>query len=228
MPHAGGSASFYFPISQSLAPQCEVLAIQYPGRQDRRAEKNIESAVELADSVFQRICEWTDRPTYLFGHSLGAIVAYEVARKLEAENIPVKALFVSGRRAPSRHRTETVHTYNDEELIREVKRLSSIDSQILANDEVLQMTLPAIRSDYKAAETYRELVPMQPLKVDIYAHIGVNDPKVARDEAEDWAKHTSGSFTLSTYPGGHFYLISQSMSLIEVIRTVIMRHSLSG
>src|SRR5580693_3664644 len=102
-PHAGGSASYYFPVSAALSPNIEVLAVQYPGRQDRRNEKNLEDIGELADRAFEAVVPWSKGPVALFGHSMGAIVAFEVARRLERNaGISLLALIVSGRRGLQR------------------------------------------------------------------------------------------------------------------------------
>src|SRR4051812_25453397 len=83
LPHAGGSASFFLPVSKTFFPHCEVLAVQYPGRQDRRHEKCIDNVSELADLVAEQLLGLTDRPLAIFGHSMGATVAFEVALRLE-------------------------------------------------------------------------------------------------------------------------------------------------
>jgi surfactin synthase thioesterase subunit len=220
LPHAGGSASFFFPVSQALSPEVETLAVQYPGRQDRRDEKPLDSIDELADAVTGELSPWLDRPLALFGHSMGATLAFEVARRLEKQGVALTAIFVSGRRAPSRTRTENVHLRDDAGLIAELKALSGTDSQILGDDEILRMILPAIRGDYKAAETYR-YQEGPPLKAPIHAHIGLDDPRVTLDEARAWETHTTGEFTLKTYPGGHFYLNAEAAKVIAEVRKVI-------
>jgi surfactin synthase thioesterase subunit len=156
LPHAGGSASFFFPMSRALAGTVEVLAVQYPGRQDRLKEPPIATIPLLADAVYDALLPWTDRPFAFFGHSMGAILAFETARRLEREKgLVAAALFASGRRAPATPRTETVHRRDDDGLIDEIRRLSGTDNQLLADPEIMRMVLPAIRADYRAAETYR-------------------------------------------------------------------------
>jgi pyochelin biosynthetic protein PchC len=104
LPHPGGSATFYFPVSRALAPDVDVLAIQYPGRQDRRMERSVP---ELARRIFRVLDDRTDRPLALLGHSTGASLAFEMARLLEhEEGVVPRRLFASGRRAPSRYREE--------------------------------------------------------------------------------------------------------------------------
>jgi len=215
-PHAGGSASAYFALSRELSPQVEVAAMQYPGRQDRRAEPLLPTVAEMADAVLGPVLACADRPFALFGHSMGASVAFEVAVRLEARSVFPVALFASGRRAPSRHRDERVHTLGDDGLIAEIKKLAGTDSQVLADDELIRMVLPAVRADYRAAETYR-WQPAGPLRTPIRVHTGQADPKVSREEAEAWQDHTGGGFGIRSYEGGHFYLNDQLAPLARAI-----------
>jgi surfactin synthase thioesterase subunit len=220
LPHAGGSASYFLPVSKALAGKTEVLAIQYPGRQDRRSEKGIDNIPELADAVTAVLSPLLDRPFLLFGHSMGASLGFEIARRLERSGILPSALFVSGRVAPSRGRDEAVHLEDDDGLIAAVKALSGTDEQIFGDDELLAMILPALRTDYTAAETYR-YEPGPPLRAPIQVHVGDRDPRVTLDEARDWEKHTSGSFTMRVYPGGHFYLNTHAPEVIQAIAGVL-------
>ncbi|WP_327418315.1 thioesterase II family protein [Streptomyces sp. NBC_01233] len=223
LPHAGGSASFYFPVSQALSPGIEVLAVQYPGRQDRRLEPCPDSIAELADSLLPLLVdEWADRPLALFGHSMGASLAFELAGLLEqrAGILPVM-LFASGRRAPSRFRPEDdVHLRGDEALLLEIKQLAGTDSRVLGDDEVLRMVLPAIRSDYRVAELYRPERVHQ-VSCPVMALVGDNDPKAQLDDVRAWQEHTSGAFTMEVFPGGHFYLTEQAPRLITRIGEVL-------
>lgn len=221
-PHAGGSASFFYPVSTALTPDFEVLAVQYPGRHDRRTEKNIEDVGELADRVFEAIAPWCEGRVAFFGHSMGAIVAFEVVRRLERrEGIAPLALIVSGRRGPSTHRVETVHRRSDEGVIAEIQYLSGTDSKLLDDQEVVQMILPAIRSDYKAIETYR-YDPGPKLSCPILALVGNSDTRNTIDEVKDWGQHTSREFHLQVYPGGHFYLNDRPAEVIKKISDYIL------
>ncbi|GAA4526035.1 thioesterase II family protein [Amycolatopsis samaneae] len=204
-PHAGGSASYFHPVSTALSPRAEVLAVQYPGRQDRRAEPLIDDLAVLADRLAELVARQLDRPTVFFGHSMGASLAFEVARRLEARQRVLAGLFVSGRRAPSAHRDERVHLRDDKGLIEEIKSLSGTDAYLLDDDEVVQMMLPAVRNDYRAAETYRYR-PGPDVSCPVTALLGDTDTKVTETEAAAWREHTSGPFELRVFPGGHFYL----------------------
>ncbi|MGW6205342.1 thioesterase II family protein [Streptomyces sp. NPDC055089] len=216
-PHAGGSATYYFPVSRALSPVIDVLAIQYPGRQDRRQEPCVEDIEELADLVVEELGPWKDLPLTLFGHSMGATLAFEVARRLEAAGTSPGTLFASGRRAPSRVRDERVHLADDDRLIADITQLSGTDAAVLGDPEILRMILPAIRSDYKAAETYRYR-PGPPLGLDVVALVGDTDQQVTVDEAAAWREHTTASFELQVFPGGHFFLDSHVAPVLDLIR----------
>ncbi|RSM90403.1 thioesterase [Kibdelosporangium aridum] len=217
LPHAGGSASYYLPVAKALAPKVDVIAIQYPGRQDRRDEPCLETCQQLADGVFEALRPLTDKPIALFGHSMGASVGYELTRRLEDAGVRPTALFASGRRAPSRTRGEKTHLLDDEGLIAEVKRLGGAGSHLLDDPDLLAMVLPSIRGDYKAAETYR-WTPGPKLSTPVFAFVGDADPKVSLDEARAWAEHTAGEFQFREFPGDHFYIDANAQDVIAAIR----------
>ncbi|RMI36271.1 thioesterase II family protein [Streptomyces triticirhizae] len=217
LPHAGGAASYFHPVSAALAPDIDVLAIQYPGRQNRRTEPPLTTIEDLADGVAAAIQPFTDRPLALFGHSLGALVAYETARRLTQAGTPPLTLIASGRRAPSRHREENVHQRSDDGILAEIRSLGGTDARLLDDPEIQAMVLPAVRADYQAVETYRH--PEGPtLTSPVLALVGDNDHLATLDEVRDWKRHTTGAFDLTTYPGGHFYLNDHAPAVIAAIR----------
>jgi surfactin synthase thioesterase subunit len=217
LPHAGGAASYYLPVAKGLAPAVDVLAIQYPGRQDRRTEPALGSVAELADGVFDALQPWTDKPITIFGHSLGGSIAFELTRRLEQAGVMPAALFVSGRRAPSTHReAENSYLLDDAGLIAEVKALGGASSHLLDDEDIRQMVLPAIRADYRAAETYR-WTPGPKLATPIFMFTGDADPKVTSAEARAWREHTEGEFVLRVFPGDHFYLDQHAPEVIAAI-----------
>ncbi|MFI9273483.1 thioesterase II family protein [Kitasatospora sp. NPDC052896] len=216
LPHAGGSASFYFPVSAALAPEIEVLAVQYPGRQDRRSEPSIGTVAELADQVYRALGELDDKPLALFGHSMGAVLGFELARRLEADGRPAAVLFASGRRGPGTHRAEFVHQRDDDGLVAELKSLSGTNTALLGDEEILRMILPAIRNDYRAIETYQR-PEGGPLSSPVVVLIGDDDPKSTVEEAKAWAEETTGEFSLRVFPGGHFYLATQQQAVLGEI-----------
>ncbi|UED87258.1 thioesterase II family protein [Streptomyces profundus] len=206
LPHAGGSASYFFRFAELMAPTAEVLAVQYPGRQDRIADPPLPSVELLADAAHLALRPFADRPLAFFGHSMGAVLAYEVARRFEAtDGLVAQGLFLSGRRAPTVHRTETVHQRDDDGLIAEVVSLSGTDAAVLRDPSIVAMVLPALRGDYTAIETHRHR-PGPPLRAPLHVLLGDVDPRVDEEEGRAWAPLSEGPFSLDTFPGAHFYL----------------------
>ncbi|NUU25654.1 MAG: thioesterase [Streptomycetaceae bacterium] len=221
-PHAGGAASFYFPLSANLHPHVEVLAVQYPGRQDRRLEAPVTDIRELAGQVRRALAACADdRPYAFFGHSMGAVVAYETALAADAENAGPVRLFASGRRGPATERHEAAHRLLDDGFIREIRSLDGTDATLFSDEELVRMILPALRADYRAIELYRGVRDAR-VTCPITVLIGDNDPKATVDEAAAWSSHTTADFDMQVYPGGHFYLVPNRTTVLERIRTTLI------
>lgn len=215
--HAGGSASYFFGVSRALSPEIDVLAVQYPGRQDRLRERCLSSVDELADGLVAALSPLLDRPIAIFGHSLGATLGFEVALRLESAGVKPTALFASGRPAPSRQRADRTYLSDDAGLLANVRALGGTDTTLLDDEDVLRMVLPAIRGDYTAAETYTYR-PGTRVACPIIALTGDRDPKVNNDEATAWREHTTSDFELVVYPGAHFYLNQHVADILRRIR----------
>ncbi|MFF3484584.1 thioesterase II family protein [Streptomyces sp. NPDC002701] len=221
-PHAGGAASYYFPVSRALAGKVEVLAVQYPGRQDRHTEPPVTDIRTLAARVFRELPRDGLEQTWLFGHSMGAAIAFEVGRLMESElGRSPAGIIVSGRRAPSRFRGETVHRQDDEALIASVKALNGTDPAVFADPETRRLVLPTLRADYQAIETYHPAGTPR-VTCPIFAFMGDADPLTTVDEAEDWRAHTEGEFALKVFQGNHFYLTPRAGEVIAEISRLIL------
>lgn len=224
-PHAGGSAGYYLRFAQLLAGEVEVLALQYPGRQDRRGEPFIPSVPELAAEISDVLADRQAGRYAFFGHSLGAVLAFEVARELERRigRGPAR-LFASGRRAPScsrDSREENVHLRDDAGVLAELRRLDGTDLSWLQDPELVELFLPAIRSDYQAIETY-EYVPGPRLRCPITVLTGDRDPRTTLDEARAWEAHSAPGFDLRVLSGGHFFITDHWPVLAGLVRAELV------
>jgi pyochelin biosynthetic protein PchC len=196
-----------------------VLAVQYPGRQDRYRERCSQSVAELADAIAEALSQEVDRdrPLVFFGHSMGAVVGFETARRLERGPGPAPDLFfASGRRAPALSRDDGIHRLGDQELLAELQRLGGTDIRMLDDPELFQLVVPTIRSDFAAVETYRP-DPGARVRCPVVALIGDQDPRVSIAQAAAWRDHTVGDFTLRVFPGGHFYLADQQREVVATL-----------
>ncbi|MGW2836680.1 thioesterase II family protein [Streptomyces sp. NPDC001493] len=223
-PHAGGSAGWFHPYSAALAPTVGVVAVQYPGRQDRLAEPCVEDLGELAEAIHQQLLALRG-PLAFFGHSMGASLAFEVARRreLDCAGAPLM-LFLSGRRAPDTHRpaTEPVGSLDDAGLLARMRRLGGTHTQLLADPEIVDLVLPAVRGDYRAVESY-QCPPGTVLRSPLTVLTGSEDPLTTAEEADAWRHHTTGGCTVHTFPGGHFFLEPESRAVLATITDALTR-----
>ncbi|WP_017584470.1 thioesterase II family protein [Nocardiopsis valliformis] len=217
-PHAGGAASYFGPLARELAPEIEVLGVQYPGRQDRRSEAGVESLVELARLIARALADSRpERPFAFFGHSMGALVAFETARHLRRlGSIQPVRLFASGRAAPDIGPIVSDRHDSDEALIEHVGRLGGTARQVFDDPDLRAMVMPAMRADYRALRSYT-WVAEEPLDVPICALTGTADPVTEVSQAHTWSRHSTASEHVEVFPGGHFFIDDSLRSVAAVV-----------
>ncbi|WP_078908167.1 thioesterase II family protein [Streptomyces vietnamensis] len=219
-PHAGGSASFYYPYSEALSARYDVIAVQYPGRQDRHREPCMESVGELSRTIAAELAARVpaDRPLAFFGHSMGAVVGFETARALErlGTGRAPDLFLASGRRAPALSRDDGIHRLPDRALLAELQKLGGTDVRMLDDPELFQLVVPTIRADFAAVETYRPEAGAR-VNCPVVALIGDVDPRVTAEQAAAWRDHTTADFALRVFSGGHFYLAERQREVIATL-----------
>jgi medium-chain acyl-[acyl-carrier-protein] hydrolase len=207
-PYAGGSASVYRFWPQGLPKELEVCAIQLPGRANRLREPALTSIPALVEALVPALMPYLDRPFAFFGHSMGAVLAYEVTHELmkRAARIPVH-LFVSGRRPPHMPDPDPpLHVLPDHEFVDEInRRYGAIPPEVLSESDLMELLLPSLRADIFALETHRPTLA-QTLPCPISAFGGADDRHAPREHLEAWRTQSSVSFRVRTFPGDHFYI----------------------
>jgi medium-chain acyl-[acyl-carrier-protein] hydrolase len=191
-----------------------VYPLQLPGRESRFQEALFLDLRELIAELTADIGPFLDVPFALFGHSMGAIIAYEWARSMAKPE--AAHLFVSGRRAPHLpNRGRPLYDLSDESLIDELRRMEGIPETILNNVEWRRTALPILRADFTMMDTY-VWSAAAPLMIPISALGGTEDPYVSIDEVHGWSRHTQ-RFRMHLLPGGHFFLRDASAAVLDIV-----------
>lgn len=219
IPYAGGGASVYRTWQESLPSIVEVVSIQLPGRENRLMETPFSDAREIAKALADVIAPGLDRTYAVFGHSMGALVGFELLRELRDRNAPEAAhFFASALRAPQVENPDpALHELPDEEFLVELnRRYDAIPAAARENQELLDLILPGIRADTAVCDGY-SYVEGEPLSTPITTLGGKTDTIVGPELLEPWERQTSASFELTLFDGDHFYLQPRQAELLALI-----------
>lgn len=217
LPHAGGGASTYYPWTRRMPADIEVCPVQLPGRETRVKEEPLTQLPALVHEMAPALLPHLDRPFALFGHSMGALLGFELTRHLREKDIRPVHLFASAHRAPHLpDREPPVHKLPEPEFLEELRRLNGTPEEVLQDDELREIVVPVLRADFEVCETYTYQAS-EPLDCPITALGGLADDSVNRAELEAWGQHTRSSFSARMFPGDHFYLNSARPFLLQIV-----------
>ena len=217
-PYVGTGASIFRTWTDSLPADVEVCPVQFPGRGTRLVETPFTQLSPLIQALAEALVPLLDKSFAFFGHSLGALVGFELARQLRRQSgVQPVCLFVSADCAPQLPRRDwPIHALPEAEFLVELRRLNGIPRKVLEDAEIMQIMLPVLRADFAIYETYL-YSPEPPLNCFISGFGGLRDPKVSRGDLEAWRDQTNGSFSLRMFPGDHFFLNTTQPLLLQVL-----------
>jgi medium-chain acyl-[acyl-carrier-protein] hydrolase len=218
-PYAGGGASLFRNWVQKFPPEIEVCPVQLPGRENRLRQEAYTNIHLLLEPLARALQPYFDMPYSFFGHSMGALISFEITRYLRRDKHTLQPvhLFVSGRRAPQIPNTDApLHQLPEDRFIEALRDLKGTSESILQTTELLQILLPLLYTDFALCETYK-YISEKLLTCPITAFGGLQDKDVPRDTAAAWKEQTQGPFRLRFFIGDHFFLHQEQNSLQQVI-----------
>ncbi len=208
LPYAGGGSAVYHRWRPAMPAGVELLPVCLPGREGRVGQPLPPDLPTVASQVADEIATQLDRPYALLGHSMGALLAYELAHALHRRGVRSPALLVvAASGAPDAPPpADPFHALPDDEFVRQLRqRFDGIPAAVGDNPELLALLLPILRADVRLVETYRSPA-RPPLEVEIVALGGADDPAISAAKLAGWRTHTTGKFSARLLPGGHFFL----------------------
>ena len=217
LPFAGGGAGTFRDWPADLPAGVEVCPVHLPGREARFREPAFSDVDALVDPLLEGLLPHLGGPFALFGHSMGGLIAFELAGRLHHRGVRPTWFFASGCRAPHVPlRPDVRYTLPDDEFLASVRKLNGTPPQLLENPEIMNLMLPTLRRDFELVETYRYR-PRPPLECPVTVFGGRDDPDVHRDDLEAWRQQAAGRFELHVLPGDHFFITTSRDEVVRVI-----------
>jgi surfactin synthase thioesterase subunit len=215
LPHAGG-ASGAFRHWQGGTAELDIIGVELPGRAARFTEAPVTRMEPLATDIAAQLSV-LDHDYALFGHSLGGLLAFEVARRIrDAAGRPPLALFVAGCLAPDAPAPPPVHDLPRDRLLAWLEDIGGLDPEIARLPDLVEILMPALRADLAVYDTYRHQ-PAPPLEWPIHVLAGRSDPTATPADLEAWRAHTTGAFTIHALPGDHFFIHRATAQVLRVV-----------
>lgn len=220
--YAGGSAASFMPWQEALGPDIEVCAVQLPGRGARFSEAPYTSMPDLVNAIAAVLKAHNTLPFAFFGHSLGALIAFELARHCQRQTQAMpEQLIVSGCNAPQmRNKTRDLHAMHDAALIKELQRYNGTPPELLQNRDLMELVLPTIRADFALAEKYH-YSPSAPLNIPLTVLAGRDDEHTSSAQVEAWQREVTTKCHVDWFEGDHFFLQPKLHEVLDRIKSVL-------
>lgn len=220
-PYGGSGPSIFREWPEQIASGFEVTGILYPGHESRVMEPLMDDIVAIAKALLPHIAPRLERPFAFFGHSMGALISFELTRLLSAEHDLVpEHIFMSGAGGPHIVTEEPIHQLPDDEFLDALIYLNGMPQEVLQNRELLEYALPIIRNDFKACAEYR-FMEGEPISCPLTALGGMDDPRVKPFHMEEWQQHAPVGFDLHMLEGDHFFLKENQQFILNMISTTL-------
>jgi medium-chain acyl-[acyl-carrier-protein] hydrolase len=218
LPYSGANASVYYGWAGRLPSDAELCAVELPGHGRRLAEPLTDEMGKLVQQVADGLAPYLDRPFAIFGHSMGALLGFELSRHLQrSEALQPRHLFVSGHVAPQlAEHSEPIHDLPREDFFQRIHDLEGTPELVLENRELQDLVMPILRADFKVCETY-SFRQGEPLECPMTALGGLSDKFVSRKDLEDWGWLTRGPFSVRMFPGGHFFINVSATLVLDAL-----------
>lgn len=221
VPYAGGGPSMFRTWPAHVSPDVEIWSIHLPGRETRVNEPAIGDLPRLIHALGDAIEPCLDRRYAVFGHSIGALIAFELARELRRRGAPMPAhLFVSACPAPQIADTDRISDLPEHDFLNRLQQFNGTPPEVMAHPELMALMVPTLRADFALRDTYRH-VSAPPLPCSISAFAGREDANVKVEAIEAWREQTDRQFRVWVLPGDHFFLRDAHTPLVSMVSRVL-------
>ncbi len=226
LPYAGGLAGSYLKWNPYLADFIELVPIELAGRGRRREESAYGSFRAAIRDLYAQIRSSMDaKPYAIYGHSMGALMAYELGLTLERSPLPnPEHIFFSGHKPPHlTNGSKNLHRLGDDEFKKAIMAIGGTPSEVFQDRELVEFFLPILRADYRMIETHVHEAPLERLDCDISVFFGIQDRLMQPEDAHAWRSYTQEACQLYEFDGGHFFIHHQIQPVVEKINQILLQ-----
>ncbi|WP_143870278.1 thioesterase II family protein [Catenovulum sediminis] len=219
LPYAGGSSAIFHPWRALLKDNIDLALVQLPGRGARFSEPAINDIELLSEQLFAAIRPHFSKPYFIFGHSMGGMLAYELVKRIEQAHLPMpQQLILSATRPPQVAYQDKTYHLPQAEFVEKLKTLNGTPDEILQNKELMALLLPMLKADFELAENFYQ---PNPTKIHCPTHVlcGTQDTRVPKKMLSKWSEVIAANCQFSEIPGGHLFLETATEALLRVINT---------